>query len=534
MKLPFAGRPRLIVAILTLWLLAPSFMAAWYIWRQGAPVAHALGTIALPLLLLAVSLLLVRSLRRLFFIWLPAAFLVPVQSYLTWFFKSVPGAAFISSVFRAGAEEFTTTLFAFAWVLPLLPLAWFVYVWLVRQLPQDLRRTRTWTKAAAAWAFFYATFGALTTAGIAEPTKELGLFSPEVLADSFPTGPLWSVATYLDERGVTYGGVPVTAHAPEEPALVILIIGETLRADHLGINGYHRQTTPELARIQSELISYSNVSAAANYTYISLPYIVTQRVNRGRLDISEVFKAAGFFTAWISNQEYYVYPALAELRQFANTNWRMSPHYDTELLPQIAACLHQCGDRQFITVHLLGSHFPYDRRYEPKFRRFAPVLGGTPPRFSPQERERFVNSYDNSVLATDYVVGQIIEQARRSGKPAVVAFTADHGENLYDDERERVLHSGKQATLAEAIVPLVFWANEPWRRAHAAQWAALAERRTAPVSHTNIMPTLADLAGVRFKEQDLTQSLADPTFVPTEKRLIIQTDGKRVPVQSLR
>ncbi|TFW25489.1 phosphoethanolamine transferase [Massilia arenosa] len=534
MKLPFAGRPRLIVAILTLWLLAPSFMAAWYIWRQGAPIAHALGTIGLPLLLLAVSLLLVRSLRRLFFIWLPAAFLVPIQCYLTWFFKSVPGAAFISSVFRAGPEEFTTTLFAFAWALPLLPLAWFVYVWLVRQLPPELRRTRPWTKAAAAWTFFYGSFGALTTAGIAEPTKELGLFAPEVIADSFPTGPLWSVATYLDERGVTYGGVPVTASAPADPAVVILIIGETLRADHLGINGYARQTTPELARIQDELISYTNVSAGANYTYISMPYIVTQRVGGGRLDISEVFKAAGFFTAWISNQEYYVYPALAELRQFANTNWRLSPHYDTELLPQIAACLNQCGSRQFITVHLLGSHFPYDRRYEPKFRRFTPVLGDGPPHFSPSERERFVNSYDNTVLATDYVVAQIIEQARRTGKPAVVAFTADHGENLYDDERERILHSGKQATRMEAIVPLVFWANDAWRRTHGAQWQALAARRSLPVAQTSVMPTLTELAGVRYTGQDETLSLAHPSFTVPHSRLIIQTDGKRVPVDTLR
>lgn len=526
--------PRWAAVILCGWLLAPALLSAWFILQAGAPVPQGLAIVGLAAAVYAVPLIFLRPLRRFFLFWLPAGWLSPLYCYLTFFFGSVPGAGFVASVMRTNAQELTGTLVGFGWVVLLAPVCWLAYLALVWRLEQSDRlptRGIVWLIGSAC---AYGAFGLLTTQGIGAPSKELGLLDHDIWTDSFPTAPIAGVMDYIEDSFRSEGAHHITATAPEQPALFILIIGETLRADHLGINGYPRDTTPNLQRRASELISYTNVSAAANYTYIAVPYIVGQRLpSGGRVDLVAAFNAAGFHTAWISNQDENVYPAPAETRYFSNANWRSSPHYDTALLPKLQACLNQCGPRQLIVMHLLGSHFPYEARYHPSRRFFTPTLDDGPAVFDPSNRARFVNSYDNTIRATDDLVERVLQQVSTDGRPAVVMLTADHGENLYDDQRHRILHSSKQATRAEAIVPLVVWANAAFRRTHETQLRLLQQHATQPVTQTAITPTLVELADLRFSDRDDTQSLASPRFQRPGKRLIIQADAKRVDVDQL-
>ena len=51
----------------------------------------------------------------------------------------------------------------------------------------------------------------------------------------------------------------IVASAPGKPRVTIIVAGETARAQNFGLNGYARNTTPELAA--RDVINYSNASS---------------------------------------------------------------------------------------------------------------------------------------------------------------------------------------------------------------------------------------------------------------------------------
>ena len=59
------------------------------------------------------------------------------------------------------------------------------------------------------------------------------------------------------------------AAATRKPRLLVLAVGETVRGDHWGLNGYARQTTPELAK--RNVLNFPDVTACGTSTEVSLP-----------------------------------------------------------------------------------------------------------------------------------------------------------------------------------------------------------------------------------------------------------------------
>ena len=53
------------------------------------------------------------------------------------------------------------------------------------------------------------------------------------------------------------------------PRVLVLAVGETVRAQNWGLNGYARQTTPQLAGLDG--INYPDVTACGSNTEVSLP-----------------------------------------------------------------------------------------------------------------------------------------------------------------------------------------------------------------------------------------------------------------------
>src|SRR5262245_20957245 len=77
--------------------------------------------------------------------------------------------------------------------------------------------------------------------------------------------PCWSTACVLLLLGVlSHCGRGI----PRQPS-VILISLDTLRADHMGVYGYERPTTPNLDRLASESIVFEHAFAPAVWTLIS-------------------------------------------------------------------------------------------------------------------------------------------------------------------------------------------------------------------------------------------------------------------------
>ena len=104
-------------------------------------------------------------------------------------------------------------------------------------------------------------------------------------------------------------------------------------------------------------------------------------------------------------------------------------------------------------------------RYPPEFEKYKPASRGDDYNFSsPGIRERLLNSYDNSVLYTDYVLDKIIRTIDSQEREASVTFFSDHGENLLDDENNRFGHGGVIPTLFVTDVPIFIWTSKEFQQ----------------------------------------------------------------------
>lgn len=109
-------------------------------------------------------------------------------------------------------------------------------------------------------------------------------------------------------------------------------------------------------------------------------------------------------------------------------NQTQSRTKDGELLPLIDDQLMMARDKNFLVVHLEGTHEEYRLRYPPEFSKFTS-------KDEVAEREEWKKikaEYDNAVLYNDndYVLNEIIE--RFEDKDAVVIFVSDHDNEVYD------------------------------------------------------------------------------------------------------
>jgi glucan phosphoethanolaminetransferase (alkaline phosphatase superfamily) len=531
-----AARPsgRVSAVLLACWLLLPTLAGLWA--GRHAPEAafSMVGVAMLAIAVLATPLVLLGSARRLFLFWLPAGLLAPLQLYLIYFFGSVPGDALTKAALQMGGAETLELLTGFGPLVLLLPLSWIAYLLLWRRVDPALRLSSNARKTLAAAVLTYAAVGLLSEQELGRYVTIPPLFNLALASSTYPAGNVVSLLRVRDaEAAGSVASMRVHAAAPGEPQLVILVIGETVRPDHLGINGYARNTTPQLARLGPALLSFSNVASTTNHTAGAVPNLVRRQVAGGDISLVSVFREAGFYTGWFSNQQRTVYEPQADLMDFSQAGWHEKMRQDTDLLPLLAACIKQCGARQFIVLHMYGSHYPYDERYGRRDQQFEPVLRDAGSSVSPRYKRELINSYDNTLLGTDRFLAAVIAHAAAAGKPAVVLFTSDHGENLFDDERQMVLHAGPNPTRSDTLVPLLFWTNDAFARANAAKIAAMRTQLAAPLNHLAVMPTLLDLAGISYDGKSATQSLASASFQPI-KRVVEGSDHASVAFDTLR
>ena len=306
--------------------------------------------------------------------------------------------------------------------------------------------------------------------------------------------------------------------AKEEREVYVLVIGETSRAYSWSLYGYPRPTTPQLDSLQRTggLIAFSDVLTQSNTTYKSVPILLSpaDAASSDRLPrvegILAAFREAGFYTAFISNQpgnHSYVdffamqgdehHPIRKELRH------KKRRLYDSDMLPYLQRLLASDHPKLLVVLHTYGSHFSYRDRY-PKEEAFFPVKG----RYSGSERDslNLRNAYDNAVRQTDKFVSSVIRLLEEGDRPASLLYISDHGEDVYDDERKRFLHSSPDVSYYQLHVPLLIWGDKRWREAHPKLFATGRTNSGKPISSNSVFHTLLELAGIHtsYRRDDLS------------------------------
>jgi len=322
----------------------------------------------------------------------------------------------------------------------------------------------------------------------------------------------------------------------------VLIIGESSRYDHWGINGYSRNTSPNLSKRES-LVSYSNVASGGFMTEWAVPLLLTgvgadnYQSNFHRKGITGAFNEAGFQSYWITNQTDYlgyfkVHSLESQKDYYLLTDFRSTKNVvmDMQLVDTLKKLLNQPGDKKFIIIHGLGSHYSYSARYPGQFDVFKPSNKSITTKMTDQKSKNIlINSYDNSIRYTDAVIDSVIKLVNKQNAFSSVTYISDHGEDLMDDGRGLTSHhQGSPPTKYVAHVPFFIWYSAKLQAKFPQKIINLLQHKDARVSSQNLIYSLTGMVGISYPTKD---SLKDITsaYYKDNQQLIMGENRKVYP-----
>lgn len=318
----------------------------------------------------------------------------------------------------------------------------------------------------------------------------------------------------------------------DEPETVVLVIGETSRADNWQLYGYHRPTNPVLSKTEG-LTVFTDYMSQSNTTHKSVPILLSladaedYTILYRTKGIMQAFREAGYHTAFISNQQrnHSFIDFLGEQADyclFLHDSLSRNAD-DIELLKPLRQQIKQNrGRRTFIVLHTYGSHFSYADRYPKAMRHFTPDhYDGAKAKY----RLQLVNAYDNTIVHTDFLIGKVISTLSSEGGSAAMLFTSDHGEDIFDDQRHLFLHASPFPSYYQLHVPLIAWTSPTYRIRHAEIAQSLISNSHKQAESNSIFHTLLSLGGVATQYRNDSLSLASPAYTP-HRRLFIDDHNK--------
>ena len=330
-------------------------------------------------------------------------------------------------------------------------------------------------------------------------------------------------------------------HPAAEREVYVLVIGETARACSFGLYGYGRETTPRLARAEG-LVAFGKAVTQSNTTHKSVPMLLSAVSATDFNDIYTqkgiitAFKEAGFHTVFISNQrpnrsfiDFFGEEA-DEWSFIKERNPEAAAIGDEAMLPEVADVLAKGRQKEFIVLHMYGSHFNYRERYPRRAAFFKP---DDATEAKPGNRPQLVNAYDNTIRFTDRFLTDLTTMLGKTGAQAALLYTSDHGENIFDDSRRLFLHASPVPSYYELHVPLMVWMSPRYRQAYAPVEAALRGNSAKRVATSaSVFHTMLTLAGIDTPLRRDSLSVANTQFTVTPY-LYLDDHNRAVPVTKL-
>ena len=237
---------------------------------------------------------------------------------------------------------------------------------------------------------------------------------------------------------------------------VLLIVIDTLRADHLGCYGYERDTSPNIDRFSKTGVLFQNTYCQIPTTAPSFVSIITAKYPRSHgvlkngwvlsnthLTLAEILKRNGYTTSAVISS-FPLSSKFGYSRGFDHyeegftkdgSSWK--PEYwqghkvagvfdqraDVATRKAINWLRHNGKEKFFLLVHYFDPHYPYDppEAYVKSFLKAS---------MSPNERN--IANYDGEIRFMDSEVGKLLNTVKSVGLDAntLIIIMADHGEGL--------------------------------------------------------------------------------------------------------
>ena len=346
---------------------------------------------------------------------------------------------------------------------------------------------------------------------------------------------------------------------------LILVVVDTLRADHLGCYGYHRDTSPQIDALAARGVRFENCFSQAPWTIPSFTNIVSgiypeanrvvaspwnvPNANTIALDdripvLAEMLQEHGYHTIAIDNlHQMSSHPKwfVRGYDHYINLTRRPGLFHHhvraSEIQRAVEKWLESRPDAPvFLFLHYWEPHLPYNQ--EPPYDSwFKGELGDAPvernggreyvprwgylDRLTPRALEA-IASYDAEIRYLDDYIGRLLEALDRHGitRDCTFVFSGDHGESMVEHE---ILFDHQDLYEPTVHVPLIISDSDP----------GTARRRVVSelVEHVDLVPTVLDCLNVPQPPglcgRSLKPALEPGGAVPVSAAVHATQDGAR-------
>ena len=319
----------------------------------------------------------------------------------------------------------------------------------------------------------------------------------------------WATPTVVAPLGTDAAkGRLWAAAGSRQPTVTIIVVGETARAMNFSLNGYGRNTNPNLSQERS-LLNFSNVSSCGTATAISVPCVFSDLTRdgysedkaRSKEGLLDVLQHAGLEVLWRDNNSGC--KGVCDRVRFEDMSQPVAGDpfcnaeecYDERLLEGLPEMIRNAGKDLVIVLHQKGSHGPaYWKRYPAGFGKFGPVCQTN--ELEQCSRESITAAYDNSILYTDYFLDKTIKVLKEAGVPASMLYFSDHGESL--GEKNMYLHGAPYMFSPEEQrkVPMMLWMSDSFSQRFHVDRSCLAARSGQQFSHDNVFHSTLGMLNV--------------------------------------
>lgn len=260
--------------------------------------------------------------------------------------------------------------------------------------------------------------------------------------------------------------LPDATLADNSKKAVVLVIGESARRDHFSLYGYPRNTNPLLATIPH--LTALQARSNATYTTAGVKAILDSQESDDLYEIlPNYLYRTGVDVTWRSTnwgepplhiEKIYTATALQQ-------NCEPYCHYDHILLPQLKETIeNSTSNKVLIVLHTSTSHGPqYNTKYPAEFETFTPVCSSV--ELAHCTQQELINAYDNTIVYTDYLLHNIIEQLQLvTDFETTLLFVSDHGESL--GENGLYMHGVPMAFAPKEQyeIPFLVWTSSADRK----------------------------------------------------------------------
>jgi len=290
--------------------------------------------------------------------------------------------------------------------------------------------------------------------------------------------------------------------------VLIFIVGEAARAANFSLQGYGRDTNPRLAK--EDVIYFKDMTSCGTLTNISVPCMFSSsdrkdfNVNDAQFtqNLLDLLAASGYDLLWRENdsscKDVCDRVPTEDMVAIGNRKYCFVGYcQDGALIDGLKGKLSAIRKNTVIVLHTMGSHGPsYYQRYPDEFKKFTPTCDTADLQNCSQEA--IVNTYDNTILYTDYIISSVIDLAKQLPNLQIsVMYVSDHGESL--GENNVYLHGLPYgiAPAEQTHIPFLLWMSETMTKYGYIDSACLRRKAGKALSHDNIFHSLLGLLEVK-------------------------------------